>query len=441
MKVLPLEEDVIQMQVKAIKAKTVFTDESSQRHWPLSEKDADYLRRWDFNPRAIGSVVLALEGNDLVEQIKFVGDKQPLAPMVSIGAPAQKKGKKWDDLPMAKRVKRVKRAGLPGTHGSKAWVDFTKAERHAIKTGEPVIQFTLKSESPEARAARFNSQPDSKHLAAHGGDRFTSLPEVDGEPVQSQTSPKGAPRHKLPANVAPQDYLMWVGSKNYPTIRDFVREARVFGCSKRIGRILNGLVPGATRIFLAHDEGFTGEGCIFGYFIVKNLEIVVEDGEELPVQFLETGVAVSASEAQNEPERRSGWRSPGGIYLVSETDRDALKTLAKELGTKRGRIKGGLILFDPPKDFGGHKHFRGAKRVKGDKIMRREKTRTPMSFDHPMPDKQPKWTLKEEQQLLMAVASQEPGEPLARIFTAFAFRTGHARTRVAYRYEKLTKET
>ncbi len=418
MQVLPLEEDVIQMQVKAIKAKTVFTDESSRRHWPLSEKDVAYLRRWEFDARAIGSVVLALEGNDLVEQIRFVGDKRPLAPMVSIGAPAQKKGKKWDELPMAKRVKRAKRAGLPGTHGSKAWADFTKEERHAIKTGEPMLT-----------------------TATIGGDRFTSLPDVDEELVKPEASRKDALRHRPTANVASRDYLMWVGSKNYPTIRDFVREARVFGCSKRIGHVLDKIVPGETRIFLAHDEGFAEEGCIFGYFIVKNLEIVVEDGEELPGQFLETGVAVSASDAQNEPERHCGWRSPGGIYLVSETDRDALKTLAKELGTKRGRIKGGLILFDPPKDFSGHKHFRGAKRIKGNKIMTREKTRIPVSFEHPMPDKQPKWTPKEERQLLRAVSKREPGTPLARVFTAFAFKTGHARTRVAYRYEKLTKES
>jgi len=419
MKALPLEEDVIQLQVKAIKAKTVFTDEQGQRHWPLSEKDGDYLRRWDFDTRAVGSTILALEGNELVEQIKVIGPRKGFGSDISAPAesPAPQKGKKWDDMPMAKRVKRVKKAGLPGKFASKAWADLSKAERHAIKTGEPM--------------------PSTPGPSV---DRFTSLPEIDEKPVEPKASTKDALRHKPTANVASQDYLMWVGSKNYLTVRDFVREARVFGCCKRIGHVLDRVVPGETRIFLAHDEGFAEEGFIFGYFIVANLEIVVKDGEKLPPQFLETGVAVTASEAKDEPERRCGWRKPGGIYLVSETDRDALKILARELGTKRSQIKGGLVLFDTPKDFSGHKHFRGAKRIKGDKVMKREKTRTPMSYEHPMPDKQPKWTPKEERQLLKAVAKREPGTPLARVFTAFAFKTGHARTRVAYRYEKLTKE-
>lgn len=52
-------------------------------------------------------------------------------------------------------------------------------------------------------------------------------------------------------------YLMWVGSDNYPTIEDWVKEAEKQGVSKRIPNANVGakLKEPGTIIFVAHDEG------------------------------------------------------------------------------------------------------------------------------------------------------------------------------------------
>jgi hypothetical protein len=52
-------------------------------------------------------------------------------------------------------------------------------------------------------------------------------------------------------------YLMWVGSDNYPTIEDWVKEAEKQGVSKRIPNAYVGakLKEPGTIIFVAHDEG------------------------------------------------------------------------------------------------------------------------------------------------------------------------------------------
>lgn len=475
----PTEDEVIAMQVKAIKAKTVTMNPVGSRVWPLTAKDAKYLRECEFTPRAVGSTILALEGDNLVEQINYTGPRAETSSRprtiahadpdqtTEAQTPVPKK-RKWDDMSIKKRVKLVRRAGLPGKYGSAAWADLTKADRRAIKAGHPITHDTAETE--DERAERFAAQPDKKHLAGRreSGDnkledwdrviqgsggksrdetppkrkkkRAAKAPDVQEEAVEEETPTEERPRKKKRDKVAVQDYLMWVGAVHYPTVADFRHEARYYGCSKRVGHMLDNIVPGKTRIFLAHDEGFVEQGFIFGYFTVKGIDIVVPDGKELPEGMIDASVPVSETHARAEAERGCGWRVLGGIYLVSETDPDTLKALAKDLGVKRSTVRGGLVLIDPPKDFSGHRHFRGAKKVDGAAILAKTKTRTAMSYEHPMPKKQPEWTPEDDRALMKAVKNRDEDTPRAQVFAAFAFKTGHAKTRVAYRYEKLRQQ-
>lgn len=54
-----------------------------------------------------------------------------------------------------------------------------------------------------------------------------------------------------------QTYLMWVGTDHYPTIQDYVTEAKTQGVSKRLPNkvVAQALQKPGTVIFLAHDEG------------------------------------------------------------------------------------------------------------------------------------------------------------------------------------------
>ena len=432
----PTEDEVIAMQVKAIKAKTVTMNPVGNRVWPLSSKDAGYLRECEFTTRAVGSTVLALEGDNLVEQVSYTGPKAGL-PKRSQAAAAQtpepKRKRKWDDMPIKRRVKLAKRVGLPGAYGSKAWADLAKDERHAIKTGQPITNdLAIIADAVLGKAEKTSAKPEKQ--------RATKAEDVQEEPVEEETPTEERPRKKKRDKVAVQDYLMWVGAVHYPTVAAFRHEARYYGCSKRVGHMLDNVVPGKTRIFLAHDEGFVEQGFIFGYFTVKGIDIVVPDGKELPEGMIDASVPVSETHARAEAERGCGWRVLGGIYLVSETDPDTLKALAKDLGVKRSTVRGGLVLIDPPKDFSGHKHFRGAKKVDGAAILAKTKTRTPMSYEHPMPKKQPEWTPEDDRALMKAVKNRDEDAPRAQVFAAFAFKTGHAKTRVAYRYEKLRQK-
>jgi hypothetical protein len=71
-----------------------------------------------------------------------------------------------------------------------------------------------------------------------------------------------SPEKKKPGEH--RDYLMWVGSGDvgdghkgfpgYPTIESFVKEARRMGVSKRLNMVTPHLIPGKTRIYLAHPS-------------------------------------------------------------------------------------------------------------------------------------------------------------------------------------------
>lgn len=142
-----------------------------------------------------------------------------------------------------------------------------------------------------------------------------------------------------------QDFLMFVGSSYYPTVKDFVGEAALLGVSKRIGLIPSDMQVGRSRVFLAHEGpgglitcpvckggedrfdckrcrgmGAAREHIIFGFFSVSGIDLIVrdEDIDALADKIARTDVRqVTVSEAVLEPARGCGHRKVGGMYLVS----------------------------------------------------------------------------------------------------------------------------
>jgi hypothetical protein len=75
------------------------------------------------------------------------------------------------------------------------------------------------------------------------------------------------------------DCLIWVG-QSYPTIQDFVDEARRLGCSRKVPFWPAWLGKGS-RIFLAHHGGLKGpdEGVIFGYYELGGVDVIFEPAD------------------------------------------------------------------------------------------------------------------------------------------------------------------
>lgn len=207
---------------------------------------------------------------------------------------------------------------------------------------------------------------------------------VEKEVVQKQEAKK---RRKKEEST-PIDLIMWIGRRDY-TITSFVREARRFGCCKRIPPHLpNQLEVGKSRIYLAHDTADEdekeeqqeeerkpkewhkwdrqrrpyrrGKPRVFGYYIARRIE-AVED-EDFPPRELDEGVRVLSTEAAKErPERLCGKQKPGGLYIVSERDMDKFR---KE--RKRKTLRETIELIKPVQT--RLRRFRGFKYVLGDMI-------------------------------------------------------------------------
>ncbi len=148
-----------------------------------------------------------------------------------------------------------------------------------------------------------------------------------------------------------QDLVMWVGTKFYPTIDSYVVEAMNLGCSKRVPKLPEGVIPGITRVFLAHDEGKTGQGRIFGFFVLSGVEVILDDPEKIAKYQQEYSnlniQAVSSVQAYTEPARLCGQRAYGAAYLVSGKDMDAAYKAAEPLAGKAD-VKGDIVILMNP---------------------------------------------------------------------------------------------
>lgn len=184
------------------------------------------------------------------------------------------------------------------------------------------------------------------------------------------------------------DILMWVGAQHYPTIQSYVDEANRMGVCKRISR-----APlDVKRLFLAHDEGFEGEGIIFGYVEVEDLEIVVEDGVIPPKGY----TAAPMSQVQQEAARGCGFRQDAGAtYVVART--------------------GPLVLIEPGVEFEAlypsadrtRQRFRSWKRVDGDAILACEhRLERPTALYAKVEARIGRWSDEERASLLLNIAGR-----------------------------------
>lgn len=246
------------------------------------------------------------------------------------------------------------------------------------------------------------------------------------------------------------DLVMWIGTKYYPTINSFVRESRALGVCKRLPQLIRSIEPKRTRVFLVHDEGIKGEGTIFGYFIVKRVEIVVsalENLEEIPentYEHVEKGLIVPV-ECIDEPIRKCGWRAPGGVYIVSETNIERLRRIAEKIGA--GAYKGGLFLLSPKLRYDYFfesapikQRFRGTLQILrrvGNSIVKC-KDKEAIAAWQPRVHRvkgQVKWTGAEDLLLLRMVGERTGSKSQA--FTEFARLTGYSKISINYRYHLL----
>lgn len=147
------------------------------------------------------------------------------------------------------------------------------------------------------------------------------------------------------------DLVMWVGTKFYPTIDSYVVEAMNLGCSKRVPQLPEDAVPGKTRVFLAHDEGKTGQGVIFGFFVLTGVEVILDDPEKIAKyqdEYANLNITpVSSVQAYAEPRRLCGVRAYGAAYLVSGQDMDLAYQAAEPLAGKAD-VKGDIVVLLRP---------------------------------------------------------------------------------------------
>ena len=179
------------------------------------------------------------------------------------------------------------------------------------------------------------------------GEKAQEMLEAQKAFVESH----GAPVSFEAGEVDASDILMWVGHQGYNDIAKFVDEANRLGISKRISRIPKGIIPGKTRVFLAHDEGIKGDAVIFGYFVVDHAEKLVYEENELG-DMPEFVKPVLLNSAYLEEERVCGMR----------TEVDALY------------LRGSMVEFEEYKDYNelideNATRFRSYKNVDGDYII------------------------------------------------------------------------
>lgn len=98
--------------------------------------------------------------------------------------------------------------------------------------------------------------------------RFATDPPGDNEALIARLRERHLPGDVGHADVVwTPDLLMWVGKDFYPTVGGFIEEAREHGVNKRLPAVGEPppVVPGFTRLFLAHPHACGGDPGVFGY--------------------------------------------------------------------------------------------------------------------------------------------------------------------------------
>ena len=288
---------------------------------------------------------------------------------------------KWNDLPVAERIEIAKAAGLEGKIGSSSWDDMHHSDK----------------------------------------DRLIDWSSPSSIDEQAEESTVGkAPKVR--------DYLLWIGYGTYPTIDSFLIEAEQMGVSRRISKMPNEMKLGESRVFLAHDEGETGEAVIFAYFVPTAVEIITyrEGKNGIPENLKGIATPITMEDAEKEPKRGCGFREDvGALYLVS----------------------GEISVLKPTKDYNAiidqsARRFRGIKKVDGKKILRGRNKAAP-SKAHRVPrsqkimaKKSSPWSEKEKETLRDLLTKHNPWRALREMHKI----SGRSVNAVAYQYNKMRKE-
>ena len=301
----------------------------------------------------------------------------------------------WDKEPVPARVQIAKDAGLPGKIGSSDWEHLQKA--------------------------------DQESLIHHMQDVLGMRPAPTQIDEDRLPDPAPGAIEKFIEAVSMQDYLLWVGWTSYPTIKEFVKEANELGVSRRISKIPVGMVLGKTRVFLAHDEGETGDAVILGYYVPTKIELIVFDQTtEVEPKLKKIVTPVTLDEASVEPLRGCGRREDvDALYLISD----------------------GVVTFDKPRDYNDiiredARRFRGIKKIDGETVMTGITKKEP-SIRHRVKkaDQMPKrrgdpWNQEEIDLLRDLTSKMRP----RRAFRELHKITGRSILGMDYQYRKIRKE-
>jgi len=322
----------------------------------------------------------------------------------------------------ASDAKRIKKLEFPGMVFGKP-VDFDQEERKLV---------VLPKDGTDAQEDTSEEQ------------ETTPIPEHSQGAEEASSGESEGPKEE-----EVQDFLMWVGYSGYPTIEEFVDEAERLGVSKRISRLPKGLVPGKSRILLAHDEGIQGDAVIFGYFTVEGAEMIVKEREDRPLDLPEYVQAVTLQEAYVEEERGCGYRTEvGALYLICN-DMDQFIKGTKE--AEEVEIHGGLVILDEYRDYNALVHpeakrFRSFRKVDADEILASDQVKTApreraeRTIEIPV-DELPKagteWTDRERDELFKLV---EKHGKLYPAFKEFERQTNRSMRSVEYQWFKMKKD-
>lgn len=234
-----------------------------------------------------------------------------------------------------------------------------------------------------------------------------------------------------------QDYLMWIGSEFYPTVDVYIAEARKQGCCKRIGKAPTQLVPGLSRVFLAHDDGLVGDGFVFGFYVVEQIQVLIQYLEDLSGG-VRDNVTPVLIEDMNEDDRLCGERNQvGSFYLVG----------AKVLDPTQ---PSDLVVFDSFRRLNrfdyGRKRFRGALRIDyGDSLtfatesedLMQAPSRSAKSTKTWAPGAiYNEWNIQQDIELAMRM---DAGESYSRVAREMSLETGRPKEQILYRYGRIRK--
>lgn len=117
-----------------------------------------------------------------------------------------------------------------------------------------------------------------------------ALFEVDARALSKCSIPRALCSACWLGDAAPvRAGLLWIGEKFYPSPHDFMREATLFGVSRKIPAIPHGFVLGKTIVYFAHRNAVVTHdddiaAGIFAAFRPTGIDLVIDDITHVPAK-------------------------------------------------------------------------------------------------------------------------------------------------------------